>query len=86
MPIQRARVSVDLVYEADKPLSGALLTRITNRTASFIRIGAVEGLEDRIRVLFDDQYRWQHTHHHDARHARCRPDLEASADGLGPIE
>jgi len=79
-------VEVDLLYKADKPLSGALLTRITNRAGTYVRTGAVEGLEDRIDVLFDESYRRQHAHHHDARFERCRPDVEASGDGLGPIE
>jgi hypothetical protein len=86
MPIYRARVAVDLIYKASKPLSSPQLTMITNRTGTYIRTGAVEGLDNRIDVLFDEGYRNQHAHHHDARFDRCRPDLEASADQLGPIE
>jgi hypothetical protein len=86
MPIYRARVAVDLVYKASKPLSSPQLTMITNRTGTYIRTGAVEGLDNRIDVLFDEGYRNQHAHHHDARFERCRPDVEASADALGPIE
>jgi len=86
MPTYRARVVVDLMYKADKPLSTALLTRITSRTGTYIRTGAVEGMEDRAEVLFDEGYRNEHAHHHDARYERCRPDYEAARDDLGPIE
>jgi hypothetical protein len=89
MTIYRARVSVDLLYEADKPLTSALLTRITNRTGTYIRTGGVEGLEEdhKIkRVIFDEGSRHQHTHHHDARYEQCRAELRASQDDLGPIE
>lgn len=86
MTIFRARVAVDLLYKADKPLSGPQLTMITNRAGTYIRTGAVEGLEEKIDVLFDEGYRHQHAHHHDARYEQCRPDLVASRDDLGPIE
>jgi hypothetical protein len=86
MPIYRARVAVDLIYKASKPLSSPQLTMLSNRTGTYLRTGAVEGLEGRIDVLFDEGYRNQHAHHHDARFDRCRPDLQASADNLGPIE
>ena len=83
--IYRLRVSVDLIYKSDKPLSAPLATRITNRTGTYLRTGAVEGL-DKIDVLFDEDYRHQHSHHHDARYERCRTETEASVDGLGHIE
>lgn len=86
MTIYRARVAVDLLYKAEKPLSSPILTRIANRTGTYVRTGAVEGLEDRIDVLFDEGYRNQHAHHHDARYERCRRDFEAAHDELGPIE
>jgi hypothetical protein len=86
MTIWRARVSVDLIYKADKPLTGPHLTMIANRVGTYIRTGAVEGLEHKADVLFDEGYRNQHAHHHDARYERCRPDYVASHDNLGPIE
>ena len=86
MTIYRARVMVDLIYKADKPLTGALLTRITNRTGTYLRTGAVEGLEDKVDVLFDEGYRRQQAHHHDARYEQCRVELHAAQDQLGPIE
>lgn len=86
MPTYRVRVAVDLVYKADEPLSGVKLARIANRTGTYLRTGAVEGLENKAEVLFDEGYQNQHAHHHDATQSRCRPDYEASADGLGPIE
>jgi hypothetical protein len=86
MPIFRARVAIDLIYKADKPLKSPELTMIGNRTGTYVRVGAVEGLENKIDVLFDEDYRNQHVHHHDARFERCRADLLASADQLGPIE
>lgn len=87
MTIYRARITVDLLYKSNdgKPLSSPVLTRIANRTGSYVRIGAVEGI-DEIDVLFDEQYREQHAHHHDARYERCRSDYAASRDDLGPIE
>ena len=86
MTIFRARVVVDLLYKAEKPLSGPQLTMITNRTGSYLRTGAVEGLDQKVDVLFDESYRNQHAHHHDARYERCRPDYSAAHDDLGPIE
>ena len=88
MTIYRARVSVDLLYEADKPLTSALLTRITNRTGTYVRTGAVEGLEEdrKIKVVFDEAARHQHTHHHDARYEQCRVCLNAGRDELGSTE
>lgn len=86
MTIFRARIVVDLLYKADKPLSSPQLTMLTNRTGTYVRTGAVEGLEEKIDVLFDEGYRNQHAHHHDARYERCRPDLHAASDDLGPIE
>jgi hypothetical protein len=87
MPNYRARVAIDLLYEAEKPLSSPQLVRIANRTGTYLRTGAVEDLDgNRIQVLFDETYYNQHAHHHDARYERCRPDTEASGDGLGPIE
>jgi len=84
--IYRLRVSVDLLYRAKKPLPGPIQTMITNRTGTYLRTGAVEGLEDRVEVLFDEDIRHQHAHHHDARYERCRPDYQAAHDDLGPIE
>lgn len=86
MTIFRARIVVDLLYKAEKPLSSPQLTMLTNRTGTYARTGAVEGLEEKIDVLFDEGYRNQHAHHHDARYERCRPDLHAAGDDLGPIE
>jgi hypothetical protein len=86
MTIFRARVVVDLLYKAEKPLSGPELTMVTNRTGTYIRTGGVDGLDKKIDVLFDEGYRNQHAHHHDARYERCRPDLSAATDDLGPIE
>ena len=86
MPIFRARVAIDLIYKADKPLKSPELTMIGNRAGTYIRTGAVEGLEHKIDVLFDEGYRNQHVHHHDARYERCRQDLLAAQDELGPIE
>lgn len=86
MTIFRARVVVDLLYKAEKPLSSPQLTMITNRAGTYIRTGSVEGLEDRIDVLFDEGYRNQHAHHHDARYEKCVADLRAAQDDLGPIE
>lgn len=86
MSIYRARVAVDLMYKATKPLSSPELTMITNRVGTYLRTGAVDGLEEKIDVLFDEGYRNQHAHHHDARYERCRPDYSAANDGLGPIE
>jgi len=89
MTIYRARILVDLLYEADKPLTSALLTRITNRTGTYVRTGAVEGLEEDhkiTKVVFDEGARHQHTHHHDARYEQCRVELNASRDELGHIE
>ena len=86
MTIYRARVAVDLLYKAEKPLTPALLTRIANRTGTYLRTGAVEGLEDKIDVVFDEGYRNQHAHHHDARYESCRPDYAAAHDNLGPVE
>lgn len=87
MPIYRARVAVDLLYKAAKPLTSPELVGIANRTGMYVRTGAVDGLDGKkIDVLFDETYRNQHAHHHDARYERCRPDMNASGDGLGPIE
>jgi hypothetical protein len=86
MTIYRLRIAIDLLYKADKPLSGPHLTMIANRTGTYVRTGAVDGLEDRIDVLFDEDHRNQHAHHHDARYERCRPDYLAASDDLGPIE
>jgi len=86
MTIYRARVAVDLLYKAEKPLTPALLTRIANRTGTYLRTGAVEGLEDKIDVVFDEGYRNQHAHHHDARFEACRPEVRSAQDNLGPID
>jgi len=86
LPIYRARIVVDAVYEAKKPLSAPLLQRLGQRTQTYIRVAAFEGLEDRAKLLLEDQYKHVRVHHHDARYDRCRPDVEASADQLGPIE
>jgi len=86
MTIHWLRVSVDLPYEADKPISGPHQVLITNRTATYLRTAATDGLENKMKVLFREDLYNQHAHHHDARYGRCRPDLEASTDGLGPIE
>ena len=56
MTIFRARIVVDLLYKAEKPLSSPQLTMITNRTGTYLRTGAVEGLEEKIDVLFDEGY------------------------------
>lgn len=85
MPIYRARVTVDLLYQADEPLSAPLLTRISNRTGTYLRTGAAEGLED-IEVNFQEELRSQHAHHHDAREERCRACLRLSTDHLGHVE
>jgi len=77
---------VDLLYKADKPLTGALLTRIASRCGTYIRTGAVEGLDNKIDVIFDQSLYRQTAHHHDARFQRCRPEVDASSDELGPIE
>jgi hypothetical protein len=84
--IYRLRVAVDLIYKADKPLTPPLATRVANRTGTYLRTGAVEGLENKVDVLFDESYRNQHAHHHDARYERCRIESGAALDGLGPIE
>jgi hypothetical protein len=63
-----------------------VLTRITNRTGTYLRTGAVEGLEDRADVIFDEGYRNQHAHHHDARYSPCAIELNTATDNLGPIE
>jgi hypothetical protein len=86
MTIFRARVVVDLLYKAEKPLSSPQLTMITNRTGMYVRTASVEGLESKIDVLHDEGYRNQHAHHHDARYERCRIELKDAQDQLGPIE
>jgi len=86
MTIQRLRVTVDLLYKGTKPLSNPHIQLITNRVGTYLRTGAVDGLEERIDVLFDEGYRNQHAHHHDARYEQCRPDIRAGSDDLGPIE
>ena len=86
MTIYRARVAIDLIYKAEKPLSSPQLTRIANRVGTYVRTGAVEGLEEKIDVIFTEGYRNQHNHHHDARYERCRPCMDAAVDQLGPIE
>jgi hypothetical protein len=85
MALQRVRVVTDLLYESKKPLTAPHLTMIANRVGTYLRTGAVEGL-DQISVDFHEEYRNQHAHHHDARFERCRPDTGHSGDGLGPID
>lgn len=85
MTIWRARVSVDLLYKAQEPLAAPHLVMIANRVGSYLRTGAVEGL-DNVDVVFDKSEYNQHAHHHDARFERCRADHLASMDDLGPIE
>lgn len=84
--IYRARIAVDLLYEASKPLTPPDLTMIASRTGTYLRTGAVVDLDKKIKVLFNEEYRNQHAHHHDARFDTCRPDYRAARDGLGPIE
>lgn len=86
MPTYRARIAVDLVYEADKPLSSPQLVGIANKAASAVRTVAVDDLDKKIEVRFDEELRNQHAHHHDARGDRCRPCYNASGDSLGPID
>jgi hypothetical protein len=82
----RARIFLDLIYQASKPLSSPQLTMVTNRSGTYLRTGAVESLEDRISVIFHEEYRNQHAHHHDARMDRCSVCLHAARDGLGNID
>jgi hypothetical protein len=81
-----ARVSSDLHYEADEPLNAEQLLTIANRSGTYLRVGAVEGLEEDITVSFDKAYVNDLAHHHDARYDRCGPDFRQSRDGIGPID
>lgn len=86
MAIQRIRLTIDVLVKTNngKPLSSPHLVMMANRTGTYARTGAVEGLD--VEVLFDETQYNQHAHHHDARYERCRPDLHAAQDELGPIE
>lgn len=84
--VYRLRILVDVPYKSEdgKPLSGPHLTMMAQRTATYARVCASEGLEDKIEVIFDESLNHQTAHHHDATEDRCRADYLASGDGLGP--
>lgn len=86
MPIYRARVVTDLIYEAKEPLTAPILARISNRAGMYMRTGATEGLEGRIEVVTTERVRHNHAHHHDATEERCSSCYRSARDGLGPIE
>jgi len=83
--INRLRVTADFFYRGP-PLSNPHQTMISNRVHTYLRTASWEGLEGKIEVVFDDRLKNVHSHHHDARYERCRPDYNASHDELGPIE
>ena len=85
--VVRYRISVDLLVKVKetKVLTAPHQAMLANRLGTYSRTGAVEGLEDRIEVIFDERFRNQHTHTHDATQGRCRACLTASQDDLGPI-
>ena len=87
MPTHRARFVIDLLYEADKPLTSAHLVGITNKAASALRTVAVDDLDKKVEVIFDEGLRNQHAHHHDTLDgSRCRACYNASGDTLGPLD
>lgn len=86
LTIVRMRLTADLIARVRKPLPAPHLVTIGNRSMTYLRTGAVEGFEDRLEVIFDEDYRNVHVHHHDARHEVCRQCARQAQDGLGIIE
>ena len=86
LTIVRMRLTADLIAKVKKPLPAPHLVTIANRSLTYLRVGAIEGFEDKLEVVFDEQYRNVHMHHHDARFETCRPCVRAAQDALGIIE
>lgn len=86
LAIVRMRLTADLIARVKKQLPAPHLVTIANRSLSYLRVGAVEGFEDQLEVLFDEQYKNVHMHHHDARFETCRQCARLAQDNLGIIE
>ena len=86
LTIVRMRLTADLIAKVKKPLPAPHLVTIANRSLTYLRVGAVEGFENQLEVVFDDQYRNVHMHHHDARFETCRQCARQAQDALGVIE
>lgn len=84
--IVRMRLTADLIAKVKKPLPAPHLVTLANRSMTYLRTGAVEGFEDRLEVIFDEQHRNVHMHHHDARFETCRQCARHAQDNLGIIE
>jgi hypothetical protein len=77
------RVTIDTWYIASSPIPEKDQIEIANRMGSYRTI-AWEDLDDDVQVLNDDDHTNNTAHQHDASNDRCRPDLVASQDGIGP--
>jgi hypothetical protein len=84
--IVRMRLTADLIAKVKKPLDDPHLEVISGRSMTYLRTGAVEGYEDKIEVVFDEQHRNVRMHHHDARFETCRICARHAQDSLGIIE
>jgi hypothetical protein len=84
--IVRMRLTADLIAKVKKPLGDPHLALFADRGLTYIRVGAVEGYEDKLEVVFDEQHRNTSMHHHDARFDTCRVCLRSARDDLGIIE
>jgi hypothetical protein len=84
--IVRMRLTADLIAKVKKPLGDPHLEAISSRSMTYLRTGAVEGYEDRLEVVFDEQHRNVRMHHHDARFDMCRTCARHAQDNLGIIE
>jgi|SoimicMinimDraft_4_1059732.scaffolds.fasta_scaffold179757_2 hypothetical protein len=84
--IVRYRLTADLIAKIKKPLPDSHIVTIGDRSLTYLRVGAVEGFEDKLEVVFDEEYRHVSMHHHDARFDMCRPCARHAQDSLGNIE
>ena len=84
--IVRMRLTADLIAKVKKPLDDPHLALFADRGLTYIRVGAVEGFEDKLEVVFDEQHRNTRMHHHDARFETCRVCAHHAQDNLGIIE
>jgi len=88
MTLYRGRIITDFIYKSEdgKPLAAPHLTMLANRTATYVRIAATEGLEDLVEIVHDKDFDHQTAHHHDARYEQCAQCRRVSRDELGPID